>query len=1156
MLLDRRQLAWVAAAALACVGAAFVCAPRSGLPHLTPPDCVFERMVTGRVCDEGAISAGGTMPGTHIGLSASGEKGRTHKEAGRPEWAIPFGDEFWRRSSRIRSDAIARDDSGVVISPVQVSDTVERVNHAFRQEDANSLPKVRGRGYQASVTDGLEFVASSPEAGEPATAARFYTRSIRREIGEGSEAQPVCPAWFVAGNTAQALLNAASGLVEHCEAGPAGVEVTWVMNRPPPGQGGMVIEAEMTGIRFSRQSPSGLHFVDGSGIERVKVGLAKAVDRKGRTWPVSIECRGTLLRAVVPDEALAQAEFPLAIDPLISAEFGMDQPLAGPAPCTRAAPLIAANDSGYLVVWTHGNGTATAAAVYAAHLSLAGEPLDPFGILVSGVAAEQTVCAAAAGPGAFLVVWSAPHGTSVSDWDIYGARIQADGTVIDARPLTVCGMAGTVQSSPAVAGNGDDYLVVWRDSRSTGIYGSVVSADGTVSPTNGFPICVAANDQYTPAVAALGTNYLVAWQDYRNGSLNYHSDIYAARVTGNGVLLDTNGIAVCTGTNSNDHPAVASNGTNFLVVWEGYDVGGNDILGARVGPNGLVLDTNGFVISHAANAQVNPAAAPIGGDFLIVWQDYRGSPTNDYEATIYGARVRGDGSIADPDGVALSPALGEKGTAAVGTHGSDAIAVWQDFRTNPSSTLADIYGAPVSALSNLVAAPDFEVSTVANMESSPSSAANGTNFLVVWADNRNAPVTAADIYGLRLDQAGGFIDAVPFPICAATNDQAHPAVATQGGNWLVVWSDWRLSTNSTHSDIFGSLVSPAGLVLQPEGIPICTAVNDQDLPAAAALGTNFLVVWQDARRTSPTATQIDIYGARVSGNGNVLDAAAFPICRNSGQQTWPAIAANDTQALVVWTGGRSGATVNQVRFARVATDGTVLDINGIPICSTSAPQTTPAVVANGQGYFVVWADWRASAVNAPDIYGAWVGTNGAVSPAGGLPIRVGVGIQTTPTVAFNGLDYLVAWQEALAGFTNLFSIAGTRVGSDGTVSAGLLLNIASAGTCYSAPVVRVGPDGRFLVVSQRAQFGSARTVANLVDLQAIPRLDAPAWLPNGQFQFLVHGTVGERYAIQASDALTNWIPIGTITNIVNPAPFADPAASQPPRRFYRALLLP
>ena len=260
--------------------------------HLTPPDRVFERKVTGWVLDEGASSAGGTVPGARIGLRASGGNGMARKGAGRPEWAIPFGGEFWRRSSPTLSDATPPEDARAVAPPVKVSDAVERVTYAFCQEGANSLPQVRGRGYRASVTDGLEFVASSPEAGEPDTTTRFYTRSIRREIGGGCAKCLASPAWFVAGNTAQALLDAASGLVQHCEAGPAGVEVTWVMSRPPPGQGGMAIEAEMTGIRFSRRSSSGLHFVDGSGIERVKVGLAKAVDRRGRTWPVSIEGEG------------------------------------------------------------------------------------------------------------------------------------------------------------------------------------------------------------------------------------------------------------------------------------------------------------------------------------------------------------------------------------------------------------------------------------------------------------------------------------------------------------------------------------------------------------------------------------------------------------------------------------------------------------------------------------------------------------------------------------------------------------------------------------------------------------------------------------------------------------------------------------------------
>jgi hypothetical protein len=231
-----------------------------------------------------------------------------------------------------------------------VSDAVERVTHAFCRQGTDPVLRARGRGYQATVADGLEFVAFDPVVDKVSIRAQFCTRAFRRGGGGAVAKTPAPPIWFMEGNTAQALLDAASGLVEHCEAGPAGIEVAWVMSQAPSGQGDMVIEAEMTGVQFSRQSPSGLHFADGSGRARVKLGLAKAVDRQGRTWPVSIDGRGPILRVLVPEEALAQARFPLAIDPLISAEFGLDQPLDGPAPCTRAAPLIAANDSAYLVV--------------------------------------------------------------------------------------------------------------------------------------------------------------------------------------------------------------------------------------------------------------------------------------------------------------------------------------------------------------------------------------------------------------------------------------------------------------------------------------------------------------------------------------------------------------------------------------------------------------------------------------------------------------------------------------------------------------------------------------------------------------------------------------------------------------------------------------
>ena len=196
--------------------------------------------------------------------------------------------------------------------------------------------------------------------------------------------------------------------------------------------------------------------------------------------------------------------------PLVTPELLLDAVSAGPSPCTRAAPAVAANESGYLVVWTHGNGSGdiTRASVYAARVDPNGVLLDPEGILVSTIAGEQTVCAVAANPGMFLVAWTAPHGTSATDWDILGVRITSAGVILDSAPLPICTLS-SIQNSPAVAANGENFLVTWRDSLLTSINGTIVATDGSLSTTNGIPLLNGSFDQYTPAVAALGTNYLV-----------------------------------------------------------------------------------------------------------------------------------------------------------------------------------------------------------------------------------------------------------------------------------------------------------------------------------------------------------------------------------------------------------------------------------------------------------------------------------------------------------------------------------------------------------------------------------------------------------------------------------------------------------------------
>ncbi|MEW6686688.1 MAG: FlgD immunoglobulin-like domain containing protein [Candidatus Edwardsbacteria bacterium] len=84
------------------------------------------------------------------------------------------------------------------------------------------------------------------------------------------------------------------------------------------------------------------------------------------------------------------------------------------------------------------------------------------------------------------------------------------------------------------------------------------------------------------------------WQDYRSDS----ADVYAARVSKSGTVLDTSGIAVCTALRSQVYPAVTYNPINshYFLVWQDYQSGNAEIYGARMDTSGAILDPGGFLI--------------------------------------------------------------------------------------------------------------------------------------------------------------------------------------------------------------------------------------------------------------------------------------------------------------------------------------------------------------------------------------------------------------------------------------------------------------------------------------------------------------------------------------------------------------------------------
>ena len=100
----------------------------------------------------------------------------------------------------------------------------------------------------------------------------------------------------------------------------------------------------------------------------------------------------------------------------------------------------------------------------------------------------------------------------------------------------------------------------------------------------------------------------------------------------------------------------------------------------------------------------------------------------------------------------------------------------------------------------------------------------------------------------------------------------NSSVTFGDSNFLVVWSDYAHSRYIKH-DIYGVRISTQGVIIDTTTIPITLIKNRQGLPETAFDGTNYFVVWVDARKRR-FAKQI--YGTRITTDGILLDKREMP----------------------------------------------------------------------------------------------------------------------------------------------------------------------------------------------------------------------------------------------------------------------------------------
>ncbi|MCC6484847.1 MAG: hypothetical protein IT209_08380 [Armatimonadetes bacterium] len=698
-----------------------------------------------------------------------------------------------------------------------------------------------------------------------------------------------------------------------------------------------------------------------------------------------------------------------------------------------------------LIAWVALAGCALIGEARAAEI--AAGPEFPVGQVSVAAPFTQEAPAVAAGGTGYLVVWQDSRNrlNSSNDpdtgYDIYGIFLDSSGVPAMGEAFLISstssgGHAARDQMNPAVAWNGSNFLVVWSDRRAVDskphIYGARVSTSGSILDPDGFPISITAPinpnnpvpEQYLPAVASNGTDWHVVWQENQGTGF----DIVGARVTAAGAV--TNRSAIAFTADNQQNPDIAWNGTNYVVVWEDQrnsESSDTDIYGCRInsstqkqGGDTLISNRAGAPAAGALGPQLSPSVAcDSTGTAIIVWQDGRGS-----DLDIYGTRYTTAGSVVDTGGKSIFPGSGDQEIPDITWDGTQFMVVWRDRQVGTRY----IKGCRLNSSAQTLDLQPFPVVTNASTGNRGPRIAPG---LVAWY---TIDPTNSDVFVTKMNVFGGIVSTNL--VSSAIQSQPSYAACWNGNGYGVVWADRR----NGYYQIYGARVDSNGIVQDAQGI-LLAAGAEQLEPAIAWSGSGYLVAWKEFIGYS-----YDIRGVRLDAN---MQPVGSPILIASADldQSQPSIAWNGTKYLVVWRDQRTGLAPNyftDIMGTFVTSAGALMPLSGV-VSGALGDQLEPSVASDGTDFMVVWQDQRSG---QGDIYATKVLNNGSIGQAAGVQLSSAPSLKAQPKIAYNGSEYLVVWSDARNNY--VFDIYGTRLSTAAAV-VGSDLAIVTAPNEQSAP---------------------------------------------------------------------------------------------------------
>ncbi len=440
----------------------------------------------------------------------------------------------------------------------------------------------------------------------------------------------------------------------------------------------------------------------------------------------------------------------------------------------RAEIALACADTHVAITWTTQNtfDQLSPHRTWVARVALDGTVLDPGGVeiaatqFVTGPGAHLGGSPIACGVGECMVAWRHER-----DW----AGTARATRLVGATELDPAGIdlitSPPGQSAAVAAHAGGRTFAVWTDSRPASTDSSVRALRGSIFMSSLDPLaavelgleprCLDFNgigDQQ-PAVAASASSFLVAWRQFCP-----NSNLLAQ-------VIDPQGQAVAppfvlSGTGAlEQQPAAASNGAGYFVTWS-----------ANVAMRGRLLDAEGSVLGpdsfEVAADGANAVAAFDGASYVVVYQRN--------QEDLYATRVSTDGSVLDPQGIAIATDVRREQEQSMACGGSVCLVAWR--RGTPTGTGSVIRAARLTPDGIVLDPAGFEVSPP-NLHGGTSVAFTGQSFLVAWRQGEG------EIRGAEVALDGTLIGTAGFLISPSGEVADHPALVSNGIDQTVALYD-------------------------------------------------------------------------------------------------------------------------------------------------------------------------------------------------------------------------------------------------------------------------------------------------------------------------------------------------------------------------------